>query len=379
MAKKIFFFSVTLLVLVLIFLGAYNLVFKNNKNNPVADPSKKSFLSEAEDSLFSKSGAAENPLNERVLGVTMGEDGMLYYYSLDDKSLKKATSEGKNKTVLMSNLPGDATRVLWSAKTDKVLLSLKSASSTLWYFVHLGNKSLVPLKPEIGRLAWDNFGERTFYQYTDPATKVRSLNVSDPDGKNWKKLADLGTNDFFLSAVPESSLVSFWNRPDIGTPSTFEMVGISGEARKTLVNGGVFGGDYLWSPNGERAVASGNDTETGQGFTLRIIDRSGGSKPLSIPTLISKVSWSKDNRTLYYALPGSLPSDALLPNDYFQKSLHSKDTFWKIDLNTGKKSRLVELKESTQSLDATDLFLSNEEDALYFTDRASEKLYRLEL
>jgi hypothetical protein len=82
-------------------------------------------------------------------------------------------------------------------------------------------------------LRWDNFGERTFYQYTDPATKVRSLNVSDPDGKNWKRLADLGTNDFFLSAVPESSLVSFWNRPDISTPSTFEMVGISGEARKS--------------------------------------------------------------------------------------------------------------------------------------------------
>ena len=379
MAKKIFFFSVTLLVLVLIFLGAYNLVFKNNKNNPVADPGKKSFLSEEAENLFSGSGAAENPLNERVMGVTMGEDSMLYYYSLDDKSLKKATREGKNKAVLMSNLPGDATRVLWSAKKDKVLLSLKGSSGTLWHFVELGNKSLVPLKPEIGRLAWDNFGERTFYQYTDPATKVRSLNTSNPDGSNWKKLADLGAQDFFLSAVPGSSLVSFWNRPDVATPSTFETVGISGEARKALVSGTLYGGDYLWSPNGERAIGSASDNSTSEGFSLRLVDRAGSVKPLAIPTLVSKVVWSLDNRTLYYALPGGLPTDALLPNDYYQKPLRSKDTFWKIDLNTGKKSRVIELKESTQSLDATDLFLSPEEDQLYFTDRTSEKLYRFDL
>lgn len=377
MAKKIFFFSLSLFVLVLIFLGAYNLAFKNNVNNPVADPSKKSFEQESEDTPFIAEGMAESPLNENILGAIASDD-TLYYYSVDDAAIKKATLEGKNKTVLMSNLPGEVIRMLWSPKKDRVLLFLKQATGTIWYFAELGNKTLIPLKPEIGRLTWDNFGEKIFYQYTDPVTKKRSLNIADPDGSNWKKLADLGTDDFFLSAVPSSSLVSFWNRPSISKNSRFETIGISGDGRRNLGEA-LYGADYSWAPNGERALVSGSESAAGEGFSLRVISNDGTAKNLAIPTLISKTTWSKDGHTIYYALPGGLPEETLLPDDYFSKPLHSKDTFWKIDINTGKKTRLVELKEASRVFDSADFFLSPKEDALYFTDRVTRRLYRIEL
>lgn len=377
MAKKIFFFSLGFFVLVLIFLGAYNFAFKNNVNDPVADPNKKEFGKEEE--AVASPESITNPINEIILGATAGEDGMLYYYSLDDQSLKKATLEGRDKTVLMSNLPGTASRILWSPKKDKALLFLKQSSGgMLWYSANIATKSLVPLKAEMSRLAWDNLGEKIFYQYTDPSSGKRSLNIANADGSAWKKLADLGTKDSFLASVPQSSLVSFWARPLAREKSPLETVNTVGENRRTL-SADFFGSDYSWAPNGENVVISGSGMNGGAP-SLHILPSTGGkSSDLSIPTLISKTAWSKDGRTLYYALPGALPEGSVLPDDYFGKPLYTKDTFWKVDIVTGKKTRLIELKENNQALDSSDLFLSPREDFLYFTDRVNKHLYSIEL
>lgn len=378
MAKKIFFFSLSLFVLVLIFLGAYNLAFKNNVNDPVADPGKKSFEKNNTEPQFTPNGTAENPINEAILGATGSDDYFIYYYSLDDKSIKKATFEGKNKSILMSHLPGEVTRILWSPKRDKALLFIAQDGPSLWYFANLTTKTLIPLKPEISRLAWDNFGEKIFYQYTDPITKKRSLNMANPDGGNWKKLTDLGDDDYYLSSVPGSSLVSFWPKPRIQSLSSLETVGAAGETRH-IITSGIYGCDYLWTSNGERVVVSGDETTDGKNFSLRVIENTGQAKDLAIPPITSKTVWSKDNHTLYYALPGGLPENTRLPNDYFEKNIHSKDTFWKIDTNTGKKTRLVTLKDATQIFDSSNLFLSPEEDGLFFTDRTTNKIYRISL
>lgn len=380
--KKIFYISLGFLVLTLIFLGAYNFIFRNNVNNPVADTGKKQSLeneNKAEKSVVSVDRIA-SPLNEDILGATTSDDGMLYYYSLDDKSLKKATLEGKNKTTLLSNLPGTPSRVLWSLRRDKVMLLLTQTSGqNLWYFTDLATKTLVPLKPEISRLAWNNLGDKTFYQYTDPVSGVRTLNISNPDGSDWKKLTSLNSAEYYISSIPQSAAVSFWNRPNALDKTAFEAIGVTGDNRRMLFSE-KFGADYLWSPNGTKVLVSASNEKSGSSMTLNVMNSNGGEfQNLSIPTLISKVVWSKDSQVIYYALPGSLPESAVLPNDYFSKLLFTKDTFWKMEIATGKKTRLVDLKDVTQNLDSIDLFLSPSEDALLFTDRATKRLYRIDL
>ena len=380
MAKKIFYASLSLLILVLIFLGAYNFAFKSNVNNPVADPVKKAEMQKANEAAITPPGNIESPLNENVMGAVADKENSLYYFSLDDGSLKRATLDGKSKTVLLSNLPGTPGRIVWSPKHDQVLLFLKQpGGAALWYFSDINRKTLVPLKAEISRPIWNNLGDKILYLFTDPKTKNRTLNIANPDGSAWKKLTDLGPKDYFLASVPQSSQVSFWNRPDGNETSSFQTVSTLGENRHTLVSG-TFGGDYLWSPNGEYALESGSDKQNGHVLTLSLLNATTGAvKNLSIPTLVSKTAWSADGNTIYYALPGSLPSEAVLPNDYYGKPLFTKDTFWKMDRETGKSTRLVELKEITAGLDSTDFFLSPKEDFLYFTDRVTKRLFRLEL
>ncbi len=95
--------------------------------------------------------------------------------------------------------------------------------------------------------------------------------------------------------------------------------------------------------------------------------------------LVSKVVWSRDNQTLFYALPNAFAESDVLPNDYFSRPIHTKDTFWKLNTTTGKNERLIPLENLHEALDATDLFLSEDESTLFFTDRVSGKLYHLSL
>ena len=234
------------------------------------------------------------------------------------------------------------------------------------------------MKAEISRIAWNNLGDKVFYQYTDPTTGKRTLNYSNPDGTSWKKLTDL-SHETFIAPIPQSTNVSFWSKPTAFEKTYFESVSTAGENRHTLLSD-KFGTDYLWSPNGEKVLVSTSNEKGGKGMLLGVMNASGGEfQNLMAPTFVSKAMWSKDSKTIYFALPGSMPENAILPNEYIEKPIYTKDTFWKMDTVTGKKTRLAELKEVAQNFDSTDFFLSPNEDILFFTDRSTKRLYRIDL
>ncbi|MGK2848580.1 MAG: hypothetical protein ACSLEX_00730 [Minisyncoccota bacterium] len=379
--KKIFYFSSGFLILFLIFWLAYNFAFKNNINNPSITSSETDTLIQQND--FSKNVPSAtvvftNPLNESLLGATVSANNRLFYYSLDDQSIKSASLEGKDKEVLMSHLPGTPERIIWSPKKDQALLLLKQGSMSLWHLIDIGTKTLTPLKTEMSRIVWNNLGDKILYQYTDQVTKKRTLNISDPDGKNWKTLTDI-KSDSFIAPIPQSTSISFWNKPNALEKTFFESISVLGGDRRILLTE-KFGADYLWSPDGDKVLVSATTSKGGGMVLLQSMNSNGGElKSLSVPTLISKAVWSSDGKTIYYALPGALPENVMLPNDYFEKPIFTKDTFWKIDTSTGKQSRLVDLQDITQNIDSADLFLSPKEDILFFTNRNTRKLYRIDL
>ena len=380
--RKLFLSSLALFLLVIIFLLAYNFAFKNNPSEPKVTSETKEEVTSQEEGFGKEKNpviatTVSNPVNEAVLAATTGSGNSLYYYSEDDQSFKKATLEGKDKTVLMSNLPGKPLRIIWSNKRDAALVLIEGTPNPRWYTATFPTKSLVPLKSEITKVTWGYPGDKIYYLFKNPSNKELSLNRSNADGSDWKEITKVGTKDLFLGTIPQSSRISFWNKPNSLEETLFEAIDTDGNNRTKLLSG-RFGGDYLWSPNGERVVVSAALQKNGP-LILAVMNKNGGElQSLNIPTLISKVVWSNDSSKLFYALPGGL-DEALLPNDYFEKNLASQDTFWQIDLGTGKSSRLLELSDIGQSFDSTDLSLSTDEHSLFFTDRSSKKIYRIDL
>lgn len=377
--RKIFFISLGLFALALIFLGAYNFAFRKNINDPSVGTERTAGEDEGIEGGQSVplSTSVANPVNEKVLGSAVGPDGNLYYYSADEGALKRASFEGKDKAVLLSDLPGPASRVLWAPKRDRALLQLQLPEGGRWHLADIRTKSLVELKPGIVNASWNHLGDKIFYIYKS-GDGAQSLNIADPDGANWKEIGRLGSGTFFLAPIPQSNAVSLWNRPNASERTRFETINSDGGRRNLFT--AQFGSDYLWDPTGKRVAISSSSGENGSGLNVSVMNADGSElRSLALPTLASKLAWSRDGGTLYYALPTALPEGSVLPNDYFAKSLSSQDTFWKLDISTNQKTRLLSPEAIGTGFDSIDLTLSAKEDALFFTDRISGKLYRIDL
>jgi len=376
LSKKIFIISSSLLALLLLLWGIYYLSF-NKSGNITAQ--KETGIQPA---LQDKTTGEKIRLltQEPVLGPTfVQENHSVRYYSRENGKTYQIVSDGTDKKTLSDKeLPG-LISVLWSPNKTKVIskFSRENGQPQYFYYDFSADKG-TPLKNNLDFVIWQN-NNKIFYKYYDSASHERSLNIANPDGTDWKKITDIAFKDISIAPVPQSGLVSFWTKPDAYSETSLQSVSVAGQNSKTLF-AGKFGADYLWNNDGTKVLLSHSDVQSGMKIRLAVINGQGGEyKNLEIPTFATKAVWSKDNKTIYYALPGSMPDGVILPNDYYAGKFKTIDTFWKVDVETGKKERVVELDKINGQFDATELFLNYDESMLFFINKTDGKLYRLDL
>lgn len=378
MLKKVFIFSSLGLALLLFFGGIYFLIFKpepENSSTPDTSDSK-SFL----EKTFSSPEKMSALTDESVLAPTLNEDSSaLKYYSKKDQGFYELSFDGKIRTLILKKELPEAADILWSPAKNQALFKIPSDSSGLQtIFFDFSTQKEVHLSEKLSNPVWQN-ANKIIYRYSDPAKKELTLNVSNPDGSDWKKLTNLEFSQVFSASLPQSGSISFWKAPDAYEESILYSVSpISAE--KKIIFQGKFGANFLWNSEGTLALVNHPMEKAGKKMQLAIINNNGGEyKNLEIPTFISKCAWSKDSKTVYYALPGSIPDNSILPNDYYSQKFFTTDTFWKVNVLTGEKTRLIDLNKISAQVDAKNLFLSPDESLLFFVNRVDGKLYQISL
>ena len=299
----------------------------------------------------------------------------LKYYDTENKIFWQISFDGSFKKKISNEDFIDLSFILWAPSKKKAIIKMNRE-----YYSYSHEEGTKQLKSGVGYLNWANIGDKIIYTFLDKKTNEVSLNIANADGSNWKKIIDLSNKNIAISAVPQSSLVSYWIKPSFHSAnSQLKAVNISGGEVKIITKNERVGADYLWSPNGNKVLIS-YSVGGGASMLLEVEDVDNNKiKNLNIPAFISKCIWAKNSRDIYCALPLGIPNESVLPDDYQQRKFFSKDTFWKIDTVTGKRDRLVELENMNSEYDATNLILSPNEDILFFTDRKTGKLYRITL
>jgi len=382
--KKIFTISSILLLIVLFFWGIYFFAFKKTSSPTAENQSTLSSKSASIETSPKATAKNTSPIlalsDEPVLAPALINDDLnIKYYAKNDGKVYKIDLEGSNKQTFSNKALLGLLSVSWSPDKTKVITKFKGANEqSQFYSYDYATSSSAMLGKGINMAIWQN-NSKIIYQYTDPKNQKTTLNISDPNGKNWTKLADLPVKYIFAAPIPKSGFISFWNKPDANYETTLSSVSILGGETQTLFKGS-FGSDYLWSNDGNYILVSSSDKKGGTKINLSLLNNKGeGYKDLNIPTLAYKCVWSKDNQTIYYALPSGIPDNSIMPNDYINGKVNTTDTFWKVDITTGEKSRVVDLDKIKSQLDAVGLFLNSNESALFFINRIDGKLYKITL
>jgi hypothetical protein len=319
---------------------------------------------------------------EPVLSPVLNKDGeKILFYNKENGNVKEISFDGSIDNLLFENNLEGLSDVKWSPNRNFVISSFKREDGSFKYYLYnYVTRKSKKLKEGIDGVSWDNQGEKIVYKYFDSKTGERSLNISEPDGENWEKLVSLSDDfrDLSFTHIPQTLFISFWNHPDAFQETSFQKKNIIKKDDPEKILTGYFGANYLWSPNGRNFLVSTVDKRGGNILKMELGNADGSSyKNLDIPTIVDKCVWSKNNREIYCALPSDISGDIVMPNDYYNEKIFTRDSFWKIDVESGEKERIIELDEIRDAYDASNLFLSLKEDILFFVDREDSRLYRL--
>lgn len=379
--KKTFLISITVFLITLLFVGVYTFVFRDNTRNAVVDAKKQAESKAETEQLIAESNTVSSVAavtDVSAYAAALLDDTHIAYFN--DRSLKRASLGGGGEETLVGNLPGKIMRAVWSPDRQRVVVLFEiGPGQQRWHLVSLSDRLVTPLKTGISSVSWSNLSERIFYSYTDPKTGKSEIDSAKPDGTDWRLVTPTSYANPFISPIPSSGMISFWNRPSAFEETSFLSVPITGGDPKRIFSG-KYGADYLWSPNGSTVLISNTLTKGGTETRLGTANQDGGEfRTIQAPTIVSKAVWSKDSKTIYYALPLSIPENAVLPNDYFARPIHTQDSFWKMDVTTGKSDRIIEPDKIDGGFDSSGLFLDKNEEYLFFTDRSDEKVYRIRI
>lgn len=379
--KKVFIISSILLAVVLLFLGIYNFAFKKDsstQNQQSAKPTSQAENDSAKSTaLQSKTEKIKTISDRGVIGAVFDKkNDAILYYSATTGTTWRVNADGTGRQQTSEVAVKSLKKALWSPDRSKVITTLEKDGNMVFYqYDHVLQKGM-QLKNGLDTAVWDSLGTKIFYKYYDSSSKTRTLNIANPDGTGWQKIADVNYRNLSIAQVPFTSIVSFWNYPEASQESKFQTVGVTGGETKVLLSG-RYGADYLWAPNGIQALVSSLAASNSKSVSLGLISQNGEYVDLNIPTLVSKCVWSADSKTLYCALPGGIPEGSVMPDDYMGGKFTTEDTFWKIDTATGKKDRIIEPSEIGGKYDSSEMFLSPTEDALYFINKIDQKLYMI--
>ncbi len=382
--KKVFIISVILFGVTLLIWGVYNFAFKKSDNSVMTTTQKEQQVVQLPKTnpvvVVTKPEKIVPVSKEPVLGaVADKKTEKISFYSALDGTVWQIDTDGLNliqtASVKLSGLVG----ANWSPDKTKVLTTFNKDGKNIFFTYDNVKKVGVQLKENLDSVVWDGLGGKIIYKYYDAKTKKRSLSIANPDGSDWQTIiGDIPFRKISMSAVPLTSVVSFWNFPSASEESVLQLVSSAGGEVKNIFKG-QFGGDYLWSPDGSQALVSSLKDKNEKTLMLGLVSFQGEYRELGIPTMVSKCVWSIDGKNIYCALPGGIPTGSIMPDDYQSKKFTTNDTFWKINTVTGSKERIVELTDINDVYDVATPFLSSTEDSLFFINRLDGKLYRVGL
>jgi hypothetical protein len=296
-------------------------------------------------------------------GVTyFNNQGQLFLATInpDDKILQLT----EKKTLDIPAKSG-ASKILWPSKGNNFIVEFKNSDGKKsWSFFNSETGAFTDLPPQIISVDWLPGGDKIVLVWSQDGKAV--MEQADPDGQNWKKIADMWEPDDSLHVSPDGQSVLYYEENNASSTNFIVQTTPDGKFWKSLVQNGYNYG-VLWSPDSNKFLFGRKNLDT-QNMQLWYYDLlTGEVKNTGLNTTPEKAVWSRDSQAFYAAVPfsGQVGSNLL-----------TVDNFVKIDAATFIQK---EFKTGSTNVDGRDLFLSLDGTRLFFKNAQDGGLYYLDL
>lgn len=273
---------------------------------------------------------------------------------------------GDKKQLAIETKPG-ISKVIWPANVQDFMLVYENGGKKAFEFYNNTLGKFTKLDPQVYSLGFLPSGDKIFYVWSSQ-TGYDTVNLSAPDLQNYKILSDIWDKNAIVYVSSDGQNVAYHQDPATISSATnpLMLTDTEGKTWHKVTEGFVNG--VLWSPDGKKLLFSKKDPST-QNYQLWYYDLySGEIKNLGLNTMPEKAVWGFDNQTIYVAVPKSI--GAALGNSF------SLDIFYKVNLQTGEKKSF---DAGSMELDGRDLFLSQDNNKLFFRSAQDGGLYYLDL
>ncbi|MDA3814908.1 MAG: hypothetical protein PF549_00905 [Patescibacteria group bacterium] len=376
MTKKIFIIALFVFLIVGIFFIVRMFLSKNDSSSSkeylnggsvaTENGSDKDKDKETEKGLIEK--VVEGVVKEPIFNSSQNK---IFYF--DQGNFISSNLDGKNRNSIGAYPFKDLEKIEWSSDKENAIVK----NNGDFYVFNIEESEAKPFKSNADNLVWGKINNQLIYKFYDPVTKKRTLNISDITGASWQEITEIPFKEAEIRLNPkQGSLAVFSSPKNSEKTQLFTMNLISKEKKEFQLD--YKGANYLWSPDGKKLLFS-YVRENGK-INLAVMEiETETITELNFPGLADKCVWLSDSIDVYCASPTFKRADITLPDDWKTRKDFSTDTFWKINTIKGEQERLIELGEINEDVDAISLFLDKDESYLFFVDRKTNDLFRVDL
>jgi hypothetical protein len=303
----------------------------------------------------------------------------LRYYQPETGKFYKVLSDG-TIVELSSKVFRGVEEVIWSPRRNEAILNFPDGQNILYNF---DEGAQYNLPKELEEIRFSGSGEKIGFKFMGAGRENQWLGVSSPQGSDVKVIDLLGDNADRLDVnwSPSDEVVATLEVPLSGDRQELQFVGQNQENLfSTIIEG--FGLDSQWSPNGRELLYSVYRTQDDYRPRLWMVDAQGeeigkNRRDLGLFTWASKCAFSSQSGVLFCGVPKNLQEGAgILPH-----LVETNDTLFRIDLNRGTREEIAlpVTANRNDDFDVERLFVSPNEDQLWFTNATDGKIYEVQL
>lgn len=320
---------------------------------------------------------ANTVIDRNILGVKPIGDGKSFnYYDPNDNKFYRLTASGEVQAMTDKRF-FNVDSIAWSPDGNKAILEYPDSTNIFYDFTQ---DRQVTLPRQMTEFNFSRGGGNIGFKWKSDLPNDDWLGIATPDGSEIKFVEPMNNaeEDVQVAWSPNNQVIAFYREGRGMNQSEIYLIGQYGENFKSLnVLGRGFEGQ--WLDDGKNVVYQIYSDASGSRPMLWVTRADGdniglNNNSLGIQTWLDKCSIT--GTSAYCAVPEYLPEGAAYVPEVADTI---PDLFYRIDLTTGAKTLLAKPVGDLNQYTASQVMVSQDESVLYFVDKATGKLYSINL